>query len=473
MATPTSYGFLVGPTPVLIFTTTPTRLYPFSTSSMTTTRFQQRFHSPPQDLRQTRPRTSNLAVPFILFTTASTTTSTTIIKEDQRYSAHDWLHNMYSLPRSTILQEVKGPVTNLMLWSFVVSGLHRLLLLFKVPRFVGNASSLLSISSTPHSFLVSALALLLVFRTNSAYQRFSEGRQIWEQILSVSRNLTRYTSLYQNDIGLPRRWRMVRLLGAFPYLLQSHITALGDDDNEYEENDFEENDNHHEERSCRTSNDDSREDVDEGYMASYHPNRATTIGSHRHPSIAASTSPTTTNPKLPWSLFPSKARAKCMASSNRPLWVCDRLAQEVIQVPVTMDHFTSRERSTFLNLIDKLTVCVGECERIHQTAVPQNYARHSLRSLTIWLWTLPFCLVQELGWFTVPVMGVTAWVLFGVYQIGGTLCAVHVSVCVGGGGAYCVLLYVSPWNVYCANPFSFGLLFKYFFLTPLFTHSEY
>lgn len=49
---------------------------------------------------------------------------------------------------------------------------------------------------------------------------------------------------------------------------------------------------------------------------------------------------------------------------------------------------------------------------------PLNYARHSLRSLTIWLFTLPFVLVREFGLLTAPVMGIIAWLLFGVYQIG-------------------------------------------------------
>jgi putative membrane protein len=64
---------------------------------------------------------------------------------------------------------------------------------------------------------------------------------------------------------------------------------------------------------------------------------------------------------------------------------------------------------------------VGEYEQIHQTAVPQNYGRHSLQSLSILLVTLPFALVQELGLLTGPVMGVTAWLMFGVYQIGASI----------------------------------------------------
>jgi hypothetical protein len=81
-------------------------------------------------------------------------------------------------------------------------------------------------------------------------------------------------------------------------------------------------------------------------------------------------------------------------------------------------NFTSRERLTLLGSVDKLSNAIGECERIHQTAVPLNYARHSLRSLTFWLFTLPFAIVKDLGFMTGPVAAMIAWVLFGVYQIG-------------------------------------------------------
>lgn len=112
------------------------------------------------------------------------------------------------------------------------------------------------------------------------------------------------------------------------------------------------------------------------------------------------------------SSLPQIARAE-----NRPLFVCDRIASLFATIPYS-DNFTSRERLALLGFVDKLTNCIGQCERIHQTAVPLNYARHSLRSLTLWLFTLPFALVKDLGMFTAPVNASIAWLFFGVYQIG-------------------------------------------------------
>lgn len=71
-----------------------------------------------------------------------------------------------------------------------------------------------------------------------------------------------------------------------------------------------------------------------------------------------------------------------------------------------------------ISKVEKLSNSIGSCERIHQTAVPLNYARHSLRALSIWLFTLPFCLVGSLELLTAPAIFLVSWLMFGVYEIG-------------------------------------------------------
>ena len=108
---------------------------------------------------------------------------------------------------------------------------------------------------------------------------------------------------------------------------------------------------------------------------------------------------------------------ECARAQNRPLWVCDRMAKELHSVPDS-DRFTARERLALLSKVDKLSGTIGACERIHQTVVPLNYARHALRSLTMWLLSLPFALVKDLGLMTGPTLFLISWMLFGVYEIG-------------------------------------------------------
>lgn len=253
-----------------------------------------------------------------------------------------------------------------------------------------------------------------MFRTNSAYQRFVEGRKIWEEILGISRNLDRMMSLYKEDIGAGKINRIKHYLASFPYLLRHHIRprCLGCDDGtpiqyrvRMEELPYDIVETRHE---GDTTNggiihvDDDVDTIDATHL-SERPNYCWVDKRN-----------------LPWRLLDDNTMKKCSNAINRPLWACNSIADEVVTVPYN-PNFTSRERLTILSQVNKLSNAIGQCERIHQTAVPLNYARHALRSLSIWLFTLPFALVKDLGLLTGPICAITAWLMFGVYQIGHSI----------------------------------------------------
>ncbi|KAK1744920.1 bestrophin family protein [Skeletonema marinoi] len=273
---------------------------------------------------------------------------------DKRYSASDWAHNMLSLPYSTILHEIRSPVGWITAWSTLVS------LTYKMCQWNGMQSlaQKMCLGPTPHSLIASSIGLLLVFRTNSAYQR---------------------------------KQRIQRLLAAFPYVLQHHIQPRCLDHSQCKELEC----SPHvlvlnEPRSISISHTKKRGGSRECWV----DKRA-----------------------LPWCLLPDPVLSKLGNSHNRPLWVTDRLSLEITEIKYD-DNFTSRERLELLKHTNTLSKCIGHCERIHQTAVPLNYARHALRSLTMWSFTLPFGVVDKLGLLTGPVVGIVAWLMYGVYEIG-------------------------------------------------------
>lgn len=90
---------------------------------------------------------------------------------NNRHSASDWLYNMFSLPRSSVLRDIRNPVMTIAVWSGIVSVFQKLLASSQ-SNVLQSIATNMCVGSTPHSFLVSSLGLLLVFRTNSAYQRF-------------------------------------------------------------------------------------------------------------------------------------------------------------------------------------------------------------------------------------------------------------------------------------------------------------
>jgi len=317
-------------------------------------------------------------------------------------SSSDWFHNTASLPNSAILRAIRGPVLFMTSWATFLSILYRHFSIHKP-----TVAQMMSIPTTPHSLMVSALSLLLVFKTNSAYQRFAEGRKIWENIINHSRDLYRMMNLYENEIGRSKRRRLQRLLAAFPYLLRHRIRPnlvmhrLDDVENRRDP-----------EISLLLYQDRAADDLDPeaAAVATQEENE----GKSRR-----KTRPLFWVDKrtLPWRLLPPNALQPCARAQNRPLWVCDRMSQELRLVP-DGPNFSARERLALISKVEKLSGCIGACERIHQTAVPLNYARHSLRALTMWLFTLPFGLVSSLKLVTGPVLFLVSWLLFGVYEIG-------------------------------------------------------
>lgn len=74
--------------------------------------------------------------------------------------------------------------------------------------------------------------------------------------------------------------------------------------------------------------------------------------------------------------------------------------------------------STMGTEISLLSDALSGCEKIVQTPVPLSYSRHTSRFLTMWCGFLPFAIVEDLGWLSLPVMGIISWLLYGLEEIG-------------------------------------------------------
>lgn len=70
------------------------------------------------------------------------------------------------------------------------------------------------------------LSLLLVFRINTAYDRFWEGRKLWGSLVNTSRNLTNGILIIIEDKTLaisPEKEAALRLITAFAFALKLHL----------------------------------------------------------------------------------------------------------------------------------------------------------------------------------------------------------------------------------------------------------
>ncbi|NEO86491.1 MAG: hypothetical protein F6J87_19855 [Spirulina sp. SIO3F2] len=69
-------------------------------------------------------------------------------------------------------------------------------------------------------------------------------------------------------------------------------------------------------------------------------------------------------------------------------------------------------------ILDQLTLSMGSCERILGTPLPLAYAIHLKHLLFLYFLTVPFKLVATLGWLTPLAVGVIAFALLGIEEIG-------------------------------------------------------
>lgn len=85
----------------------------------------------------------------------------------------------------------------------------------------------LELPSDVHTALSTIVGLLLVFRTNAAYARWWEARQLWGQLVNVSRNLVvKVRTLVQPDQEALENFG--QLVIRFAKSLQVHLRVMGD-----------------------------------------------------------------------------------------------------------------------------------------------------------------------------------------------------------------------------------------------------
>lgn len=78
-----------------------------------------------------------------------------------------------------------------------------------------------------HSLLGIVISLLLVFRTNSAYDRWWEGRKLWGSLVNTSRNIAMKWSVMIDPQYVHLRGDMRKLLTQFPLELKEHLRSNG------------------------------------------------------------------------------------------------------------------------------------------------------------------------------------------------------------------------------------------------------
>lgn len=129
------------------------------------------------------------------------------------YDPKNWLRVLFDFPRSPVFRTLFFDVLGAGAWAALVVWVETDLFRVAVPL----GPSFLSI-------LGIILGLLLVFRTNTAYDRWWEGRRLWGQLVNVSRGLSQQLGAsLAGEVHAARRARYAQLLAEFPAALAAHL----------------------------------------------------------------------------------------------------------------------------------------------------------------------------------------------------------------------------------------------------------
>lgn len=130
------------------------------------------------------------------------------------YDPHDWWTHFFDI-KGSMAREIIGRVLMLTLWSA------------SVVLFFEWSGKSIGIPSTVHGLVGVALGMLLVFRTNSSYDRFWEGRKLWGGIVNETRNLAR-AALVHLDADRPLRDEVVHWTAAWAHAAMHSLRGQRD-----------------------------------------------------------------------------------------------------------------------------------------------------------------------------------------------------------------------------------------------------
>lgn len=74
-----------------------------------------------------------------------------------------------------------------------------------------------------HNLLGFAISMLLVFRTNTAYDRWWEGRKLWGSLVNNSRNLALKLAAFLPESEIAQRSFFRRIIPAYAFALHNHL----------------------------------------------------------------------------------------------------------------------------------------------------------------------------------------------------------------------------------------------------------
>ncbi len=202
--------------------------------------------------------------------------------------------------------------------------------------------------STIYSILGFTLSLLLVFRTNSAYDRWWEARKLWGELTNSSRALSAHFHAILSAEDRIERKILATLLSVFSYSLQAHL---------------------------------KEERLDESYFQQEFDGQSSADYPRRF-----------------------------AAATHQPVEIYRTLMSFVQQLRLS-GKLNAQEIYHFKSELNKLIDVCGGCERIKRTPIPFSYSVFIKKFIFFYVMLFPLIYCVQMWYFIVPVTVFVLYVL--------------------------------------------------------------
>lgn len=128
------------------------------------------------------------------------------------YNPKDWFKLIFDFHKTDTFRTLIPAMIGVVLFSTILAYLH---VHMKCVTFRST--------TVMHSLLGFVISMLLVFRTNTAYDRWWEGRRMWGDLVNNARNLMLKLNAYIPEERKDLKTRFRILITNYPFVLKEHL----------------------------------------------------------------------------------------------------------------------------------------------------------------------------------------------------------------------------------------------------------
>lgn len=132
------------------------------------------------------------------------------------YNPKDWFTYLFRFHKADTVRKLAPLIIGVCVYSAIITFLE-------LEYWKLSANSYVKNIPVMHTLLGFAISMLLVFRTNTAYDRWWEGRKLWGSLVNNSRNLALKLSSFLAIEENAQRSFFRKIIPAYAYSLHNHL----------------------------------------------------------------------------------------------------------------------------------------------------------------------------------------------------------------------------------------------------------